>query len=282
MEGDILERVKYPHLDTLERIYPEPDILLNNEIYWTTKEDGSNCGITLIDDIPQVRSRNLRNANSEMYARLISSNEWSKVIELLKAIPSDDQWVLFGELCQKGKSPTRLKTYPETKFVAFDLWSDKLQSFITYTELEDLCKKFKVLLVELISVTTSTDLKNLIETKDMIVDQCKELKEEGSVGKCFINGRALYFKAKWDIPTTRGSSDKDKIPRLPALDDVDIMSEVQKALDDLGETDFKDVKKAMPVIAKYVSKEARRNGKSGPRNLFYYYERKLKGLLLIE
>lgn len=278
---DILTRVKYPHLDSLDRLYPGPQVLLGNEIFWTLKEDGSNVGIAIVDGKPEIRSRNCDRAQADMYAALMSSSQWSGIIDLLTSASQwNSEYVLFGELCQKGRSPTRCKTHEETHFVAFDLWSEKEQSFVGYTRLHQECHHAGLPVVELLGTCKVTDLIDLYAFRDKILDVCKDKGEEGSVGKTFINGEAVYFKSKLDTPKL------DKVPReikdgkiqLPPLPESEIMGAIEKARVDLGNDVFKDIKQAMPLIARYVSEEGKHHMCSVPRNLISYYHTRLQDL----
>jgi len=291
---DILERVKYPHLDHMDRLYPGPQVLLGNEIFWTLKEDGSNVGIALVDGIPEIRSRNMDRANKEMYVALGKSDQWNGILDLLNSAQQwGSEYVLFGELCLKGKSPTRLKMHDDTHFVAFDLWSDKEQSFVGYTRLHQECHHAGIPIVELMGTSKSTTLDELYAFKDQMLDVCKERGEEGVVGKCFaqtpfntgesagVSRGVLYFKSKIDTPKL------EKIPRdmkdgkiqLPPLPDSEIYGAIEKARVDLGDA-FRDIKQAMPLIAQYVAVEGKHHLCSTPRNLFSYYEQRLRDLNL--
>jgi hypothetical protein len=280
---DVLARVKYPHLDHVDRLYPGPQVLLGNEIFWTLKEDGSNVGIALIDGVPEIRSRNCDRAQKDMYTALMMSSQWSGIMDLLtSAAQWGSEYVLFGELCQKGKSPTRCKTHEETHFVAFDLWSEKEQCYVGYTRLHQECHHAGVPVVELLGTCKVMTLEDLYSFRDRILDICKEKGEEGSVGKTFVDGKNLYFKSKLDTPKL------DKIPRdirdgnvqLPPLPESEIMGAIEKARVDLGEAGFKDIKQAMPLIARYVAEEGKHHLCSTPRNLFSYYEIRLQDLNL--
>lgn len=280
---DILSRVKYPHLDHLDRLEPGPQILLGNEVFWTLKEDGSNCGIGIVDGNIEIRSRNCDRAQADMYAQIMQSEQWDGIVELLNSAEQwHDQYVLFGELCQKGKSPTRVKTHEFTHFLPFELWSEKEQSFVSYTRLHQECHHANLPCIELLGTSRVSSLEDLYAFRDQMLEICKERGEEGTVGKTFIEKRAVYFKSKLDTPKL------DKIPRLdqrdkimlPPLPDSEIMGAIEKARVDLGEVAFKDIKQAMPLIAQYVAVEGKHHLCSTPRNLFHYYELRLKDLNL--
>jgi hypothetical protein len=278
---DLLTKVKYPHLDHLDRLDPGPQILLGCEIYWTLKEDGSNIGIALVDGKPEIRSRNCDRAQADVYANMMQSDQWSAILDLLNSAASwNTEYVLFGELCQKGKSPTRCKTHETTHFVAFDLWNEREQGFVSYTRLHQECFHAGVPVVDLLGTSKSTTLDELYAFKDQMLEICKQRGDEGTVGKTYVDGAQVYFKSKLDTPKL------EKIPRelrdgkiqLPPLPDSEVYGAIEKARVDLGDADFRNIKLAMPLIAQYVSVEGKGHCCSIPRNLYSYYEQRLKDL----
>ena len=43
------EMPKYPELNRIALLYPSPQVILGEEIYWTEKRDGSQLRIALVD-----------------------------------------------------------------------------------------------------------------------------------------------------------------------------------------------------------------------------------------
>jgi len=291
---DILEQVKYPHLDALERLEPGPQILLGHEIFWTLKEDGSNIGIALIDGEPEIRSRNMARANMEVYTQMKQCPEWDAILDLLNSASEwNTDYVLFGELCGKGKSPTRIKVHENTHFIAFDLWSAKSQRFVNYTKLYQECDHAGLPVTELMGTCKMTTIEELYEFKDLMLQECIDRGEEGVVGKAMGEtpfnmgenagaGRGtIYFKSKVDTPRlTKVPRDiRDGAIQLPPLSDSEIYGAIEKARVDLGD-EFKNIRKAMPLIAQYVQVECKHHLCEGPRNLYSYYETRLKDINL--
>ena len=98
---------RYPHLEYLDHIRPDPHLVLGRRIDWTLKEDGSNCGIYLNEnDELTVRSRNMDVCDSTMLEAFKRTGFYEAAEESLF---SAKQWgldyVIFGELMTKGKSP---------------------------------------------------------------------------------------------------------------------------------------------------------------------------------
>lgn len=270
-------------------LYPGPQVLLGKEIYYTVKEDGSNLGVYKHPQKDELayRSRNQERASQEFYNAMNQLPESEQLLGLLlDARRWNDEYVIFGELCQKGKSPTRIETHEETHFTVFDIWSERQQSLMNYNQMHQQCYHFGLKCVNLIGITISKSLDELYTSKDMILDLCKAMGKEGTVGKVWGkglrtsdgligSGDILYFKEKQDLPRL------EKFPRivqegvlnLPNLSDSEIYGAIDKARVDLGEG-FRDPKLAMPLIADYVKEECRAHicRLAKGRALYAYYQ----------
>ena len=291
--SDILEETKYPHLDRLERLEPGPQVALGTELFWTLKADGSNVGIALVDGEPHIRSRNLPRAQMDVYTALKISPQWAGILDLLTSASDwGDQYVLFGELCQKGKSPTRIKTHAETHFVPFDLWSMKNQRFEHYVKFHQECIHAGLEPIELMGTCNVATLEELYEFERTMLDECKARGEEGCVAKGYIfndfnkgdnagtKRGIIYFKSKIDLPRL------EKIPRmesddrvkLPPLPDSEIFGAIEKVRVDLGESAFRDIKQAMTLVARYIQEECKKHLCESPGNIHQYYQQRLRDL----
>lgn len=290
---DILEEVKYPHLDRLELLAPGPQILLGLEIIWTLKEDGSNIGIALVDGVPEIRSRNQSRASKDFYTALMNSPQWEGIVDLLRSAEQwHDEYVLFGELCTKGKSPTRIKVHEETHFLPFDLWSKKEGKFINYTRLYQECHHAHLPSAQLMGICTVSSLESLYAFEEQMLHLCKDQNEEGVVGKVYADTPfnsgdhfgphrgIIYFKSKNDTPKLTALPrliERDRI-ELPPLPESEIFGAIEKARTDLGDEGFRDIRKAMPMIAQYVNAEGKHHCCATPKNLHRYYLTRLQDL----
>lgn len=276
-----ISKIKYPELDRILLLKPNPHVLLGKEIYWTVKEDGSNIGAYLNEkDEVCFRSRNMDEASEQFYTYLKSTDEYEPIRELLlDARQWNDEYVIFGELLVKGKSPTRIQRYDRTQFIVFDIWSNKGKAFYNYTKVHQECYHFGLPIVELLGTCRVSTIDKLLEFKDTILEKTKGMKKEGCVGKTWFKDGFIYFKEKHDTPMI------ERLPRveedgkiiLPILPDSEIYGAIEKARTDLG-SQFKEIKVAMPVIAKYISDEAKKHNCQNPKNLFNYYQQRLKDL----
>ena len=278
-----ISKVRYPSLNQIIMMHPNPEILLGHEIYWQEKRDGSNMGayLTKKGDLA-LRSRNMDKASESFHRIFLETDEAKKVKEMLVFMRGDwgEEVVVFGELLVKGESPTRTEMHEKHEFVVFDMWSTKLGGFLPYTLVHQDCQYFDTPLVELYGTSQHTTLESLLEFRDEMLEIAKKNGREGVVGKTFEKDTMYrYFKEKVDSP---------KIERLPSdigngrylmqpLPKSEILGALDKVLIDLGMMDFKDVRKAMPLFAEYVGEECGKHHCHKPKGtLFTYYKAKLE------
>lgn len=276
-----ISKIKYPELDRIMLLKPNPHVLLGKEIVWTLKEDGSNIGAYLDENENlKFRSRNMDDASEQFYKYLESTDEYEPLKELLlDAKQWNDEYVVFGELLVKGKSPTRIETHEKTRFIIFDIWSNKHRCWQNYTKIYQDCYHFNIPVVELLGTCNVTSLDKLLEFRDLILEKTKELKKEGSVGKTWFKDGFIYFKEKHDTPQIekRPRLEENGKIELPWLPDSEIYGAIEKARTGLGE-EFNNIKLAMPLIAKYISDEAKKHNCQTPKNVYKYYEQRLEDL----
>ena len=89
-----------------------------------------------------------------------------------------------------------------------------------------------------------------------------------------------YFKEKNDLPALEKipRSDQEGKVELPALPDSEIYGAIEKVRADIGDEKFREIRTAMPMIAKYVGEECKKHNSTAPRNLHAYYTDRLKDM----
>jgi len=281
-----ISKIRYSELNPIMAMHPNPHILLGHEIFWQEKRDGSNIGAYLNEeDNINLRSRNMDIASEDFHMIFLDTDEAENVRELLISMRDEwhDECVIFGELLTKGKSPTRTELHEKNEFIIFDVWSTKISGLIPYTLVYQHCYHFGLPIVDLYGTSRHTTLESLLAFRDKILKIAKETGREGTVGKTFEkNTKYKYFKEKLDLPKLEKKPRhiEDGKPLLPPLPKSEILGALDKALVDLGMSDFKEVKKAMPLFAEYVSVECRKHNCSKPEgNLFQYYRAKLEDMV---
>lgn len=277
-------KVKYPELERIMQLKPNPHILLGKEIVWTLKYDGSNFGVYLdAEGNWHARSRNMEVASEQFHNYFKITPQFEKVIELLKDAETwNDAYMVFGELLIKGKSPTKIEMHDDHSFIVFDIWSAKLGGFFHYTKVYQECYHHGLPVVDLLGTTRLNDLDSLMQFRDQILKTTVELHREGSVGKFVDGSEWIYFKEKNDCPKY------EKVPRaedpenarifLPPLPESEVGGAIEKCYADLGK-DFFDIRVAMKTFAAYVSEEQKKHNCSKPeRKLIEYYKERVDEL----
>ena len=284
----IISKVKYPSMERIMNLRPNPFVALGQRILWTTKLDGSNAGCYLdANGEMKIRSRNMIFAGHKFYETIKGAGLWDGLTELITAELEDyhDNLVVFGEMCSIGKSPTRLHLYDKPQFTVFDIWSENLKSFLTYTRAYQLCHHYDIPFVKLIGDCTCSTLESLYEFRDEMLEATKG--EEGTVGKIYIHSKweklgfpipALFFKEKHDLPKMEKVRRKrdDGAVQLPQLPDDEILNCLNEVSNDLSEEEFRTVRVAMPKFAEYIRLECHKHNCINRNNLFVYYKRRVE------
>jgi len=193
------------------------------------------------------------------------------------------QWnhdiIVFFELLQKGKSPSRIEYHEKDDIAVFDIY-DINEGWWNYTRVYQFCYQWRLPVVRLWAVSSHSTIEKLEKQIEKMLDRAKKENREGVVFKSYESGRAYFFKDRLDISHEKNieiNIDKD-IPKYPELPEAEVMNEIQKVLDEIGLEQFRDKKIAMPLIAQYVATEAKARMCSLPKGLYSYYQRKIKEL----
>ena len=272
---------KYPSFGRIDQLYPNPHIMLCNDVYWTLKYDGSNTGF-YFDETGEIkiRSRNVPVASfrDKVLDQPVSKNIMEMMNHNSENYKSD--FVVFGELLSKGKSPTGLKTYKEDDFIVFDIYDHSKESFVNFNQLCLLCGPFDIPVVDLVGRCNVNTLESLQDFVDEML--AATIGEEGVVGKIFknphesIKDNFLFVKEKHFIQKPKREKRSDSnYPETPQLDEGEVRKCIVKVFDESTIDDFKNTKITMPKIAKAVSLECKQQNCSNKLNLFGFYVEKL-------
>ena len=264
----------YIDLDPIKRLKYEGRELLGKEVFITVKRDGENISAWL-DDNKNVRisSHRLVDAASDIVSRFKKTPEYNKVVDLLTTELEryDTRLILYGELLLTV-SPTRIE--PKRKnihWVLFDIYDCDSNRYIGYDRVYQYGYDYKIPVVELLEATSPSRLDELIATANKHLDWCKRHRREGIVGKCY--SEQVFFKEKINLPK-RPKIDKPQRADInyPPMPEEKIIRALQHAYDELGSDDlWKDKAKAMPLVAKHISTEAREHYYAAPQNLYGIY-----------
>lgn len=276
---------KYPELNRIALIYPSPQIILGDEIYWTEKRDGSQLRIALVDGKLQIATHHQEEASEQFVNYFNQTEQAIGITELLRdsnglcdnpAANFDIGAVVFGELLSKGKSPARFEYHDKFEFVIFDIWSQRDGRFLTYNSVYQYAYHYSLPVVECWAMTRHTSMESIYAYRDEMLALAKEKGREGVVLKAYHS--QIFAKEKLDTPIIPIIKIEDGTPRLPVLPDSEVLGAIAKVHSDLGEG-FLDKRVAMPTIARYVAEEQDKHQCSKPtQNLFSYYQKYLEEL----
>jgi len=291
---DIMESFKdynYPRFSYIENLRPSKEILLGREIYWTEKRDGSCLGIGLTEGGEWlIRSRNQEQAANDLKAAFLASPESEAVREFIEhGREFGEEYAVFGELLQPGKSPARFEMHERHEFVAFDAMCIPSGEFITYPALYQRCYQADLPIVPLYSKSIHYSMENLLEYRDSMLEIADSKGREGVVAKTWDSatnmqaicqpGNFIYVKEKLDALRVPIVTDADLVgmkPILPPLPESEIYTAIVAVRDELGEQ-FADPRIAMPRIADALKNESQKHCRANVKNMFKYYQDVLRG-----
>ena len=122
----------------------------------------------------------------------------------------------------------------------------------------------------------------IYEKRDELYKWCKRHRREGVVGKTYYTKPQIFFKEKIDLPKIRKPIKlKPNEIQRPKMPDEKIKSAIKQAKYEIEKNggDFKNPKDSMPIIAKYISTEAKEHHYAIPVKMFSFYQFYLEGKL---
>jgi hypothetical protein len=265
--------IGYKDLEPIRRLRNEGRELIGKTLTLTEKRDGENVSTRLVNaSIPigmvnlQISSHNQEEAAPDIINRFKATKEYNKVKTLLETeLTFHHNYILYGELL-KEVGPTRIEPRrKKLQWILFDAWDCELKRYISYTQLYQLAYHYKIPIVKAVDFFIPTSEEELASKIAALMKWCKRHRREGIVGKDYEN--QVFFKEKIDLPKL------PKLPRdpqiqLPSMTQEKIIRALQHAYDEVGETNWKNVKVAMPIVAKHFSIEAKEHNFSTPKNMF--------------
>jgi hypothetical protein len=282
---------EYPHIPILDSMRPTKRVLLGQRLFWTHKKDGSNVAIQAVGGIiwqgevlsikPLISSRNQAEAASDITALVMRTEEYPKIIQLIKDNP---EFICYVEACHKGVSVTRIETYERDQLFLFDIFSKKSGKYLPYVLVHQMAFHYNIPIVGLWAETRHVTEDSLDETVEQALQFCKENNLEGLVIKAYEipekiagyykeYGEGLIMaKVKQDIPKRPKLVKKENgQPQYPPCPDSEVLGAIAKVEADFGLTG--EAGHDMPLIAKYVGLEQEKHLYSSPvKKLFSYWQ----------
>jgi len=282
-------KYKYPQIPNLLNMNPTPRVLLGQKLFWTYKRDGSNICIWLEDGEVKISSRKMKEASDDLKVLVKRTEEYKKIIELLKEEPT---FIVYVEACAKGRSVTGTELYDKDFLIMFDIYDRETERFLPYVLVYQQGYHHKIPVVKLYAETRHRSIKDLLKFKKQVLEHCLAIKIEGMVIKAYkipervkewreFRQGLIQAKVKIDIPEPTIRKMGKGEPIDPPIPEIEIMGAIDKAWQELGTEDFKEVRKAMPLIASLVKDECNKHLYSSPKQkLFSYYQKYLERKLL--
>ena len=260
---------KYTDLEPIRRLRNEGRELLGQRILLTEKRDGSNISLWL-DENKEVRisSRNQEVADDSLQSSMKAVPEYKKIVTLL-----NDEYqgniVVFGELLYTI-GPTRIE--PRRKhlhWILFDVYDCDEERYMPYNWVYQLGYHYKIPTVRIIDDFIPMSEGELFGRVELAMDWCKRHRREGVVGKDYHN--QIFFKEKIDLPKRPKVKQPKGDPAYPPMPEEKIIRALQHAYDEIGADSWKNVKIAMPIVARHISTEAKEHNYEVPKNIYNYY-----------
>jgi hypothetical protein len=251
--------------------------LLGKKLVFTIKEDGENVSIWITKtgrrEIIHIASRNQEVAAMDIKVRVMRTEEFPKILTMLRDNP---MFRVVVEECRKGRSVTGIKTYDRDQLFVIAIYDTVINNYLAETLMYQTTYHYglKDQTVKMYAETRHRTIKDLLKFKNHVLEYCDSVKEEGMVCKTFDDdGEIIMAKVKLDIPIPKIVKIREGPPIYPSMPDGEVSNSIDKAYQELGDEKFKEVKFAMPLIAKYVGEAAKEHLYSSPKDkLFNYYK----------
>ncbi len=261
---------KYSSLEPVRRLRNEGRELLGNRVIFTVKRDGENVSRWVGEDgVHRISSRNQETASSDIQSRMKFVPEYKKTIALLDN-EYNEGLILYGELL-KTQSPTGAE--PRRKnihWILFDVWDMKDERYIGYNKLYQLAYQYKIPVVPIMDEIIPMSMTELFACIDKAKTWCRRHRREGVVLKDYSNQN--FAKEKIDISKRKRLDRKNQNQsHYPPMPEEKIIRALQHAYDEIGAENWKNVKIAMPCVAKHISTEAKEHNYNVPKSMYNYY-----------
>lgn len=264
---------KIKRVETFERI----DTIYNEDIYWTVKHDGSNIGLYLKNGKMELRSRGQEIAHIKFYNSMHATGFWDTCYEHLKIYEElfETRYILYGELMPKGRRGSGRIVGEKDEFILFDVYDRDKKEFLPYNRVYQIAYDIGVPCTECVMVSNINNYDDYLKVRNEILSHPTIVNEEGAVGKVYKGDSHIFIKEKHNIapPAKTFKSkpfDAEQLPRLPDDEIVNILATMR---DEMDESDFRNIKVAMPEFAKRIGLECKGHGYSSPKQKLvkYYY-----------
>lgn len=272
MEDEVFYPWKYGSIVKLNRLFPGPEIALGCDINWKLKLDGSCTCNSNKDDELRFSSRNHRRAAKDMVASFNRTREAPRLEALVLENPT---LFAFGELLQKGASPTKIEFHKIDRWVGFNIRDMSLGKkhapayFLPNDEAYEIYRTYKIPTALIWDTSFHNDLDSLFEFNEKMLKLAKKRRREGVVGE--THDSTVRWKTKVDREIPRKPKNKQVKERRPILPESEAYGAIDKVFAGIGMEEFRDKSISMPLISRAIQEEMKKHECGHPRRNFYTY-----------
>lgn len=246
--------------------------LIGKELHITVKRDGENCCIYRNPNSTMVHISSHHQAIADDNIRSVvkATEEYPKILEILE---ENENYLVYVEHMRKGRGPVKIEMAKTHGFlVLVDIYDLKQERYMSYNYVYQQAHKYKIPIVDLLEIVQPQSIEELSEIRDKWLSWCKTHHREGVVIKQYKGEFQIFAKEKIDLPEKKLKV-RDNRPQLPAMPEEKIKSGVEQGIAEVLRKgiDPKNPKESMPIIARYVSTEAREHNYTSPKNIYKYY-----------
>lgn len=269
----------YYDMGRIEQLRNSGRELIGKELFITVKRDGENCCIYRNPNTSMVHIGSHHQAIADDNIRLVvkATEEYPKILEILE---ENENYLIYVEHMRKGRGPTRIEMVKKQGFlVLIDIYDLKQERYMNYNWVYQQAHKHKIPIVKLLDIVQPQSIEDLRNIRDKWLEWCKIHHREGVVLKDYHSKYQAFAKEKINLPKKKLKV-KDNRPQLPEMPEEKIKSGVEQGMAEILRKiiDPKNPKEAMPIIARYVSTEAREHNYASPKNIYKYYLEYLKNM----
>lgn len=264
---------KYYDMGRIEQLRNGGRELIGRMLCITVKRDGQNCSFYQNPNSSMINlaSHNQAIAADDIRDKVKSTKEYPKILEMME---ENDAYKIYVEHIPRGFGATRIERKKKYNFlVLIDIFDSTTNRYFNYNYVYQMAHTYKVPVVKQLDIFQPETLEEIIITKDHWLKWCKKHFREGIVIKDYSGKEQIFVKEKINLPKLKKFRTKGPKIELPPMPQDKIDSALNQAMAEVLREGFdpKDPKLAMPIVARYITTEAREHCYATPRQYFQHY-----------
>ena len=169
--------------------------VVDSQVYWEPKRDGSNITLLLHDGEILIYTRNqLANPDIQIEVKRLYKPFKEGINKLLTINP---QYNIYCELLRKGKSPARFEVNEEASLIAFDIFDTIKEQYIKPEAKYNIFRCYGIPYLEYVYISKSESIGEFEKLIDKMIDKAKDQGgPEGYVAKWWQDCDTYMVKVK--------------------------------------------------------------------------------------